>query len=210
MDIFWFKFLSVLIILCAGFIGGIAPLRLKLSTSRERHLRWGNAFSGGVFFGAGLLHMIPDAIEHSKNFAPDLQFPFVLLITGLAFLFILLLEKVVAGGHEGISKLLGSRPVYPFTLALILSVHSLIAGTVLGLEDTLVESFAIFVAIFPRNFLILFVFLFVAKPQLQTSASYRAEPSTVSLPYFKAECTPSIRFHMVFLAIHWKWKTSPP
>ena len=32
-------------------------------------------------------------------------------------------------------------------LALILSIHSLIAGSVLGLEDTLVESFAIFLAI---------------------------------------------------------------
>lgn len=151
MDLFWFKLLSVVIILIAGFIGGIAPLRLKLSTPRERHLHWGSAFSGGVFFGVGLLHMIPDAIENFNYFAPDLQFPLVLFITGLAFIFILLLEKVVAGGHEGISRLLGSRPLYPFMLALVLSIHSLIAGSVLGLEDTLVESFAIFVAIFAHK-----------------------------------------------------------
>jgi len=147
MDIFWFKLLSIIIILCAGFIGGIAPLRLKLSTSRERHLHWGNAFSGGVFFGVGLLHMIPDALEHFKNFAPDFQFPIIFFIAGFGFIFILFLEKVVAGGQEGIGRLLGSRPLYPFMLALILSIHSLIAGSVLGLEDTLVESFAIFLAI---------------------------------------------------------------
>jgi zinc transporter 1/2/3 len=147
MDVFWFKFLSIIIIFCAGFIGGIAPLRLKLSTSRERHLHWGNAFSGGVFFGVGLLHMIPDAIDHFKNFAPDLQFPLILFITGLSFIFILFLENVVVGSHEGIGRLLGSRPLYPFMLALILSIHSLIAGSVLGLEDTPVELFAIFLAI---------------------------------------------------------------
>jgi zinc transporter 1/2/3 len=151
MDIFSFKILSVLIIFSTGFIGGIAPLRLKLSTSRERHLHWGSAFSGGVFLGVGLLHMIPDAIDHFKIFAPYLQYPIILFVTGLAFLFILLLEKVFVGGHEGIGRLLGTRPLYPFMLALILSVHSLIAGSVLGLEDTLVESFAIFVAIFAHK-----------------------------------------------------------
>jgi len=147
MDIFSFKIFSVLIILSAGFLGGIAPLRLKLSKSRERHLHWGNAFSSGVFFGVGLLHMIPDAIIHYDNFDPDIKFPLILFVTGLGFIFILFLEKVVVGGHEGIGRLLGSRPIYPFMLALILSVHSLIAGSVLGLEDTLVESLAIFTAI---------------------------------------------------------------
>jgi len=129
MDVLGFKLLSFVVILAAGFLGGIAPLRLKLSATRERHLHWGNAFSGGVFFGVGLLHMIPDAIHHFNDFAPGLQFPMVLFITGLGFILILLLEKVVIGNHEGIGRLLGSRPLYPFMLALILSIHSLIAGS---------------------------------------------------------------------------------
>ena len=147
MDVFSFKLLSLLVILAAGFIGGIAPLKLKLSPSRERHLHWGNAFSGGVFFGVGFLHMIPDAIDNFSSVLPDLHFPVVLFTTGVGFFFVLLLEKVVSGNHEGIGRLLGSRPLYPFLLALILSTHSIIAGTVLGLEKSLMESFAIFIAI---------------------------------------------------------------
>jgi zinc transporter 1/2/3 len=147
MDVFWFKLLSFAIILAAGFLGGVAPLRLTLSASRERHLHWGNAFSGGVFFGVGLLHMIPDAIHHHEEFAPGFHFPMVMFITGIGFILILLLEKVVIGNHEGIGKLLGSRPLYPFMLALILSIHSVVAGSALGLEETIIESFPIFVAI---------------------------------------------------------------
>ena len=61
MEILWFKILSLLIIFATGLLAGIAPTRMSVSRQGKRQLTWGNAFSGGVFLGAGLLHMLPDA-----------------------------------------------------------------------------------------------------------------------------------------------------
>ncbi|MEA3392919.1 MAG: ZIP family metal transporter [Candidatus Marinimicrobia bacterium] len=147
MDIFWLKLLSLLVIFTVGLFAGIAPTRKSLSQQGERKLIWGNAFAGGVFLGAGLLHMLPDAIENFKTFAGDIDFPFPALITGIGFLFILLLEKANSGGHHHVNTATGKRAAFPFLLYLVLSIHSIIAGTSLGLEATLVSATAIFIAI---------------------------------------------------------------
>lgn len=122
-------------------------MRIALSDSGKRRLILGNAFSGGVFLGAGLLHMLPDAGENFRTFAGDIDFPFPSLICGGGFLFILFLEKVILGGKEDLGTGGESRSFYPFILCFILSIHSIIAGASLGLEVTLASSLAIFIAI---------------------------------------------------------------
>ncbi|MEA2078057.1 MAG: ZIP family metal transporter [Candidatus Marinimicrobia bacterium] len=147
MDIFFLKLFSLLIIFTVGLFAGIAPTRRSLSQQGERKLIWGNAFAGGVFLGAGLLHMLPDAVENFNTFAGDIDFPFPALICGIGFLFVLLLEKVNSGGHHHAEAETEKRSVYPFLLLFVLSIHSIIAGTSLGLEVTLVSATAIFIAI---------------------------------------------------------------
>ena len=80
MEMLWFKILSVLIIFAAGLLAGIMPTRVKLSERGKRKLTLGNAFSGGVFLGAGLLHLLPDAQENFEALAGDVDFPFAALI----------------------------------------------------------------------------------------------------------------------------------
>jgi len=147
MDIFWLKLLSLLVIFTIGLFAGIIPTRKSISQKGEQRLTLGNAFAGGVFLGAGLLHMLPDAIENFKAFAGDVDFPFPALITGIGFLFVLLLEKANSGGQHHVEATSGKRPVYPFLLLFVLSIHSIIAGTSLGLEATLISATAIFIAI---------------------------------------------------------------
>jgi len=147
MEILWFKVLSLLIIFATGLVAGIVPTRMSVSQQGERRLTWGNAFSGGVFLGAGLLHMLPDAEENFKVFAGDVDFPFPALICGAGFLIVLLLEKAALGGSEDVGTMSEERLVYPFILCFILSIHSIIAGTSLGLEATLASATAIFIAI---------------------------------------------------------------
>jgi len=147
MEILWFKVLSLLVIFTAGLLAGIAPTRMRVSEQGARQLIWGNAFSGGVFLGAGLLHMLPDARENFQVYAGDVDFPFAALICGLGFLFVLLLEKGILGGSHDVGEACEGRAANPFLLCLILSIHSIIAGTSLGLEATLVSATAIFIAI---------------------------------------------------------------
>jgi solute carrier family 39 (zinc transporter), member 1/2/3 len=147
MNLLWIKLFSLFIIFITGLITGLAPLRLSTSEKRKRQLTWGNAFAGGIFLGAGLLHMLPDAFENFKIVAGGIDFPFPALICGLGFLLVLLLEKAVLKGSEDVGKMSGKRTFYPFLLCLVLSVHSIIAGTSLGLETAKISVTAIFIAI---------------------------------------------------------------
>ncbi|AGF77896.1 putative divalent heavy-metal cations transporter [Desulfocapsa sulfexigens DSM 10523] len=147
MEILWFKIISLLVIFAAGLFGGLAPTKISLTPQGKRKLTLGNAFSGGVFLGAGLLHMLPDARENFTAFAGDVAYPYVALICGGGFLLVMLLEKAVLGGSEDIGAMSKGRSVYPYLLCVILSVHSIIVGTSLGLEASLVASVGILVAI---------------------------------------------------------------
>jgi zinc transporter 1/2/3 len=147
MEILWFKIISLLIIFATGLLAGIAPIRMSVSRQGARRLTCCNAFSGGVFLGAGLLHLLPDSGENLKAFAGDIDFPFPALICGAGFLLVLLLEKAALGGSEDVGAMSEGRPIYPFLLCFVLSIHSIIAGTSLGLEATLTSATAIFIAI---------------------------------------------------------------
>ena len=61
-----FKVFSALIVLVACIAGGI--LASKLSKSKSNLASLANTFAGGVFFGAAMLHMLPDAVENFKLF----------------------------------------------------------------------------------------------------------------------------------------------
>lgn len=146
MEILWFKVVAILIIVISGLGGGLLPMRIGVSERANELLPIGNAFAGGIFLGAGLIHLLPDAQENFGRFAGDIDFPFVLLICGCGFLLVFFLEKVLLRG-EDVGAMSGERPVYPFVLTLVLSVHSFIAGTALGLEKTLISSVILFIAI---------------------------------------------------------------
>lgn len=146
MEILWFKILAIIIIVISGLGGGLLPMRIGVSKLADRLLPLGNAFSGGIFLGAGLIHLLPDAKENFGRFAGDIDFPLVFLVCGCGFLLVFFLEKVLLRG-EDVGAMSGGRSVYPFVLTLVLSVHSLIAGAALGLEKTLISSVVLFIAI---------------------------------------------------------------
>jgi len=146
MNILYFKILSIVLIILAGLTGGLFPLRKTLSQKGHQRLSLGNAFAGGIFLGAGLLHMLPDSIENFDRLNLSFDYPFAALIAGFGFLFVLMLEKVVVREKE-ISALKGQDTVYPAVLFIVLAIHSIIAGMSLGLETGLASGIVIFIAI---------------------------------------------------------------
>jgi len=147
MEIFQYKVLFLFVILVIGTVAGLIPTRFTLTEKGKRQLVLGNAFSGGVFFGAGLLHMLPDARENFHAYFGGIDYPVTALICAAGFFLILLIEKVLLRGSEDVGALSGHNALYPFILCLVLSVHSIIAGTSLGLESGFSASLAIFFAI---------------------------------------------------------------
>lgn len=145
MNILIFKLLSIILIIIAAFIGGLIPLRSKNKDSKSKALLMGNSFAGGVFLGAGFLHMLPDAIDNFTQLNLETDYPFAPLIAAIGFIFVLALEKVVAVKPE--SEIVNKDSRFPIILFIVLSIHSIIAGMSLGLESTFISGIVIFIAI---------------------------------------------------------------
>lgn len=135
------KCVFVLVIFACGVAGGLAPLRIKGGAGAALNVARGNAFAGGVFLGAGLLHLLSDGIENFGLWRPAVDFPFPMLLAGAAVVFVLLTDQL---GHHREDKHGQRRSTL---LLIVLSIHSVIAGAALGLEGSLLNSVALFIAI---------------------------------------------------------------
>ena len=84
------KIWSTVAIGAAGFIGAFLPR--CVGTKREKLLSGGNLFSAGVLLSAGLVHLLPDAIDGAREVEPDLTFPLMESIAGIGFLLVMAVE----------------------------------------------------------------------------------------------------------------------
>jgi len=146
MDNLWIQLFYVLAIFAVGVIGGRIPGRSNRAEGGGATMALGEAFSGGVFLGAGLLHLLPDSADNFSKFVGDIDFPFASLVAGLGLLLILLFDHAASSkAADGETETTPDQA--PILLFLVLSIHSVIAGAALGLEGAGVASMAIFIAI---------------------------------------------------------------
>ncbi len=136
------------VVFLTGLAGGLAAIRLGRSSSGQRWFSLGSALAGGVFLGAGLIHLLPDAAQGFGQYYKGLDYPLAFIICALGFLSVLLLEKVIFAERddEPGGQAAAAGPM-AFLLTVVLSFHSLLAGLALGVESTLTGSLAIFFAI---------------------------------------------------------------
>lgn len=149
MDIVAYKLVFIAVILVVGLVAGLLPVLAGAQARYERLFSLGNALGGGVFLGAGLIHLLPDAIDNYADLlGPGLDYPLASLICAAGFLMVLLIEKVIVRGDEDrFAEAAGQNAMAPYVLALVLSVHSIIAGIALGTERHLATSVALFLAV---------------------------------------------------------------
>ncbi len=132
----------------AGLVGGLFATRLTQSKSQEALTGLANTFAGGVFLGAALMHMLPDAREKFESLGVGTEYPLFALVAAAGFLLVLMLDKVVVpAGPRASEALAGRGAIYPYLLMLTLSIHSAITGIALGLEDHVVSAAAIILAV---------------------------------------------------------------
>lgn len=135
------KYVAAAVVLLAGIAGGAFANRLTRWRSSQWIASLANTFAGGVFLGAALMHMLPDARENFAAFFPDMDYPHYTLVAAISFFLVLLLDKGVQAGRPD------SGAVYPYLLALVLAIHSIITGIALGLERHIIAAAAILLAI---------------------------------------------------------------
>ena len=106
--LFYFKLFSFFIITIITFSFGLLPL--FFANFRQGHiiLSYANPFSGGIFIGIGLFHLLPDASFNFEQYykTPEGKkcffygFPMSYFIVFLSYSFILYLEKVAFSSDE--------------------------------------------------------------------------------------------------------------
>lgn len=143
MELTDIKIVSAIAIFVIGLGGGLAARRLALGENGGRLLIAGNVFAGGVFLGAALIHVLPDAQEGFSQAYGDLGYPIYGLVCGLALGLMLALEQV---GHA-LNRGADAARAYPLVLFLILSIHSVIAGFALGIETMHLQAIVLLVAV---------------------------------------------------------------
>lgn len=144
MSLLTIKILSAMAIIIVGLIGGTIPIVASRFENSRRFFSLGNAFAGGVFLGAGLIHLLPDG---TRKLATVSTFPIGGLLAAVGFALLLLVDRVVFSHHDLTASAERNSSTYPYVLTVILSVHSIIAGTSLGLETHVTTAIVILLAI---------------------------------------------------------------
>lgn len=63
MTILIFKIFMAFLIIATALAGGYFAFKINDSKKSALYFSLGNTFAAGIFLGAGLIHMLPDATE---------------------------------------------------------------------------------------------------------------------------------------------------
>ncbi len=148
-----FKLLAALATFILTITAGLYPFRKKASQLKGFDFPQGESLACGVFLGAALLHMLHEAAGDFQ--ARNIHYPLAYLLSGALFLAFLWLE------HFG-RELYAHRKQKPQHLVwlwmLMLSMHSFLSGTALGLSGNYSLSLVLFVAIIAHKWAEAFAF----------------------------------------------------
>ena len=113
-----------IVILLAGWY----PFRKRIKDESHVDFPIGETLATGVFLGAALLHMLPEANALFKTMG--YQYPFAFIITGAVFLLFLWFEHL---GKELYHSNTTQLPAFAMVAWAMLCIHSIMVGAALGL-----------------------------------------------------------------------------
>lgn len=137
------------VIMAAGWF----PFKKRLKTGHHHDFVIGETLATGVFLGAALMHMLPEA--NTLFTTMGYHYPYAFIITGAVFLFFLWFEHLGTvlysqskhAHHGSTASLSGNHPAFAILAWAMLSLHSLILGTALGLNHNSSIVIMLFLAI---------------------------------------------------------------
>ncbi len=143
MSLIAYKALAGILIFITSIVAVIYPIKVRAHPTHHPSLELADAFASGIFLGAALFHMLPDALHDFTQALGTVQYPLAELFCASGFLMLLFLQRL----SEYYSKDSQSLPTLPYVVALILIIHSLIEGAALGVNTTFAAMGVIFIAI---------------------------------------------------------------
>lgn len=175
MSIIMLKFIFATLIVVVIISAGLLPFKKRLTSSLVHEFAIGETLATGIFLGAALLHMLPEA--NQLFISQGYHYPFAFIITGLTFLFFLWFEHLGSelytpdhgviqhkphGDEEhahhhtldhhhdhdrGHAKKYSNSTAFALLAWIMLSIHSFILGTSLGLNHSTSIVIMLFLAI---------------------------------------------------------------
>lgn len=142
MTISSLKFLFAIITFMAILLAGWYPFKKRIKDDQHIDFPIGETLATGVFLGAALLHMLPEAQTLFQEMG--YHYPLGYLIAGAVFLFFLWFEhlgKEIYHHHEA------AHPAFAILAWGMLSVHSIMLGAALGLNHSNSMVIMLFLAI---------------------------------------------------------------
>ncbi len=104
---------------------------LHIANKYQRLLSLSDAFANGIFIGAALFHLLPDAVDsfqHNASFSPYFD---ATLIACVSFIVLLLTEKLSLLFDESKHLVVGL-----WLIIITLSIHAFVTGFALGLMNS--------------------------------------------------------------------------
>lgn len=134
----FFALSIVLVVLAAGWY----PFKKRQLQGEHVDFPLGETLATGVFLGAALLHMLPEANDMFQQLG--YQYPFAYIITGITFLVFLWFEHL---GKELYHHHDTTHPAFAILAWGMLSIHSLVLGSALGFTNDYAIVTMLFLAI---------------------------------------------------------------
>lgn len=133
-----FALVTFLVILFAGWY----PFKRRIKDDQHIDFPVGETLATGVFLGAALLHMLPEA--NSLFSTMGYHYPLAYIITGAVFLFFLWFEHL---GKELYHHHDLAHPAFALLAWSMFSIHSIMLGAALGLNHSNSMIIMLFLAI---------------------------------------------------------------
>ena len=146
MSLTLYKTFAALFIFVTTILAVVYPIKARTQPKHNRFLELGDAFASGIFLGAALFHMLPEATTEFQNTLGQSHYPIEEFFCAGGFILLLLLERLSLN-----SVRLNNKLTIPYLVAITLMVHSLIEGAALGVNTQLATATVIFFAIFAHK-----------------------------------------------------------